>query len=95
MMQKSGFLAETAFYLYFYSARMLSTGLRFAMLYTGRKVAMKDVTSAMPSMISQEYGPNTKMATCSPSETSLFSTPQMKKLVAKASTKHMREMTDD
>lgn len=44
----------------FYSARILSTGLRFALLRTGRNVARKEVNAAIPSMTSHESGPKIK-----------------------------------
>ena len=43
-----------------YSARILSTGLRFALLRTGRNVARKEVNAAIPSMTSHESGPKIK-----------------------------------
>lgn len=44
-----------------YSALMLSTGRFLAIAYTGRKVATTEVRTAIPSITSQDTGPNTNI----------------------------------
>ena len=74
---------------------MLSTGLRFAALYTGRKVAITEVTTAMPSITSHERGPNTKMLAPIMPFIVLLRTAQTTKLAIMASTKQIAVMMTD
>ena len=77
------------------SERMLSTGFLFAMPYTGRKVAIMEVITAIPSITSQERGPNTKMDAPKTPATSRLSIGQRIKHAAIASAKQMTAMIAD
>lgn len=74
---------------------MLSTGFLCAILYTGRKVAITEVTTAMPSITSQDIGPNTKMVAVMDSASVLLRIGQRTKHATIARAKQMIVMIAD
>ena len=74
---------------------MLSTGRFLAIAYTGRKVAIIDVTSAIASIISHDTGPNTNTDAPSEAATWLLRTGHITKQAVIASTKHISVISED
>lgn len=74
---------------------MLSTGRFLAIAYTGRKVAIIDVTSAIASIISHDTGPNTNTDTDKVAAICVLRIGHITRQAIIASTKHISVISED